>query len=280
MSASDFSEVDLDLLADYLGGVLTGTPDEERVAARIADDPAWRAAHDDLSGAMTSVSAALRTLDPEPMPADLAARLDAVLRGPADTVVPITAVGERRPGRAAAGRSRSWPRWAAPIAVAAGLITCAGFGLTQFSQQADDAGSTAENAAALPAAGDGSMVQPPAVEQILTTGTDYTRSTLAQRLPRTAAQMPAAPAPDTAGSVEPLSEQPEAAALLACLDAIARENAGGTIAVQSVDYASFEGTPALVVEFTAANGGWSWASGRDCGTPGTGAATLARVPVR
>jgi hypothetical protein len=68
-------------------------------------------------------------------------------------------------------------------------------------------------------------------------------------------------------------------ALMACLDAIGQANGAGTITVQSVDYARFEGNPALVVRFSAANGSWVWASGPACGAPGSGAATVASVPV-
>ena len=50
--------------------------------------------------------------------------------------------------------------------------------------------------------------------------------------------------------------------------------------MESVDYARFDGAPALIVRFTAANGRWAWASGPACGTPAAGAATLGKVPVR
>ena len=56
--------------------------------------------------------------------------------------------------------------------------------------------------------------------------------------------------------------------------------AGLSLSVLFVDYARYEGAPALIVGFTAANGGWTWAVGPECGTPGAGAATLAKVPVR
>ncbi|WP_373688915.1 hypothetical protein [Verrucosispora sioxanthis] len=42
MSAGEFSEVDHDLLADYLGGALDGTPEHAEIARRVAQDPAWR----------------------------------------------------------------------------------------------------------------------------------------------------------------------------------------------------------------------------------------------
>jgi hypothetical protein len=91
--ADQFGEVDIDLLADYVGGALTGTPDESAVAARIADDPVWQSAYTALSEGMTFVTTELSRLTPEPMPADLAAHLDALFTGPpADLAAPTNAV--------------------------------------------------------------------------------------------------------------------------------------------------------------------------------------------
>ena len=47
-----------------------------------------------------------------------------------------------------------------------------------------------------------------------------------------------------------------------------------------LDYATFEGAPALIVQFSAANGIRVWAVGPECGTRGAGAASLAQLPVR
>jgi hypothetical protein len=71
----------MDLLADYVGGVLDGTPDESVVAGLVADDPGWRSAHATLTGGLAAVHDGLRALAavPEPMPADVCARLDAAL---------------------------------------------------------------------------------------------------------------------------------------------------------------------------------------------------------
>ena len=82
MTGAEFGGVDIDLLADYIGGALTGTPEESAVAARIAGDPDWQAAYASLTDGMAFVSAELGRFEPEPMPADLAARLDAALTPP------------------------------------------------------------------------------------------------------------------------------------------------------------------------------------------------------
>jgi len=61
---------------------------------------------------------------------------------------------------------------------------------------------------------------------------------------------------------------------------IGGENGAGSITASSVDFAKFDGKPAIVVRFTAPNGAWAWASGPSCGTLSGHADTLAKVPVR
>jgi hypothetical protein len=74
--------VDQDRLADFVGGALEGTPDDDAVRALIESDPGWAAAHADLVAATAAVSADLRTVGSRPhaVPDDVAARLDALLR--------------------------------------------------------------------------------------------------------------------------------------------------------------------------------------------------------
>ncbi|GAA0450992.1 hypothetical protein Ade02nite_75870 [Paractinoplanes deccanensis] len=279
MTGAEFSGVDIDLLADYIGGALEGTPDESVVATLIADDPRWRAAYETLGGRMAMVGAELGRLPAEPMPDDLAARLDEAFSAPRLTLVPGDPEAPAAAARKRAGRRM---RWATPIAIAAGVVAFVGFGLDYLagrdSAQENQATSAAGSAEQAPAA-------PPPT---LSSGTDYTRATLttAPVQPLDAASMPdstfsAEKNSDRAtGALPGLSRLAPLAALQACLDAIQRENAGGPLSVESVDYARFEGAPAVVVRFTAANGLWAWASGAECGTPAGGADTLAKLPVR
>jgi hypothetical protein len=136
----------------------------------------------------------------------------------------------------------------------------------------------------------------PTGEQILASGVDYQRTTLQQNTMRTLAG-PDATAPTAASGTtgkkasaaphelakdlahDALARLRPSEALLACLGAVARENDAGTITVQTVDYARYEGLPALVVRFSAGNGNWAWASGPECGTEAGGAATRGRVQV-
>jgi hypothetical protein len=311
VTADEFGEVDFDLLADYVGGALDGTPEHATVTALIASEPAWRVAHDELARGMAAVGAALGALGTaaEPMPAEVATRLAEAFAaaGPAagdeelgsrggrhlssvPAGVPAERASVRKRGPEKRGRRL---RWAAPIAVAAAAIAFVGFGIDYLAGRSPEATSDsaassgagrAENAPMLateqaPAAA-GVAGLPPAAE-IKSTGTDYLPATLAKvgtKDARKVAPAPGGVATDTA--VDPLARLRPGAGLLACLQAIADAHGAGAITVQSLDYARFTGTPALVVRFTATDGTWAWASGATCGSPGTGAATLGSSKVR
>ncbi len=330
----EFGEVDIDLLADYIGGALDDTPAGATVAALIADDPAWRDTHRQLSAGMTQVGSHLTALDPEPMPAELAARLEQLFTAdlpqrPTLALVHIDgAPGVPKHGRLPGRRMR----WGAPIAVAAAAVALVGFGADYL------AGRHAQHVTATSGKSDAVPAFTPAAGQTFHSGTDYSAETLAAgpmqaqvlTAPRSEAGTSAGegfahrPAPTTSAGggfapgsapsaanlspdLHPVSpralEQPKSGAdsarsagaalslgtlqrlevreaLDACLAAIERENGAGAIAVRSVDYARFAGEPAVVVQFSATNGSWGWASGPACGTPDTGAATLTKVPVR
>jgi hypothetical protein len=294
VTGAEFEGVDIDLLADYVGGALDGTPDQERVADLVATDDAWRTAYEALEPGMIAVGAVLRELEPEPMPDDLAARLDTMFRSTAPAASAPPAFDER-PARTASVESteavpsnvvdfekaRRRRRWVAPIAVAAAAVAFAGFGVNSFiaSDAADSGGGmvSAENAPLSDNAA--------AAGEVLRSDTDYTESTLAQA--------PAVQLRSAAGSVdspqvssgEDLSasrlarlNMPDAVA--ACIQEITRANGGMVISVDFMDYARFNGSPALIVRFSATNGSWVWAVGPECGTPGAGADELERVPVR
>jgi hypothetical protein len=339
VTGAEFHGVDIDLLADFVGGALDGTPEADRVAALIAAEPAWQEAFELLAPEMATVGALLGELPVEPMPQDVVARLDAALATLAEPAATATTVGtasivstadtasttstagtastaeatdavgpaatpgagldaetpgaglgageagahgvpktvvdldERRRKR---GNHR-WVRWAAPIGIAAGAVAFMGYGLSRPQSSSDKASSEAA-----PAAGGAIVAATPAA--ILSSGLDYTLGTLGQSLkratdkPLTTSADSGDPAPglDAVG----LARLRDPAALLDCLSAIAQENGAGALAAASVDYARFEGQPAVIVRFTADNGEWAWASGADCGLPSGDADTLGKVPVR
>ncbi|MEV8506726.1 hypothetical protein AB0368_18195 [Actinoplanes sp. NPDC051475] len=375
MTGAEFSEVDFDLLADYVGGALDGTPDEAVVAALIVGHPGWRRAHADLVEATGAMTVALQAWgdEAEPMPADVLARLDAAfataavgdMSDGAVTAVSdmsdgvITAGGDGTGGESAArddsglvtvgadaGRAASGParavttddgvasgrhlvavpnddaqlttarkrarrlKWAAPIGIAAGLVAFLGFGIQQFgAAESQDSATSAGGAAdqSAPEA-DHALALPAGPGQVLTSGTDYHRQTLAQAAVRamaapdegdhsgSATPQPLTALPETresgaqgkaanptAGVIadpnDPLGRLKAQETLLACLDAISGLNGAGPITAQSIDYARYDGAPALIVQFTAGNGGWVWAAGADCGTPGSGADKLGSAKV-
>ncbi|WP_436525123.1 hypothetical protein [Actinoplanes sp. HUAS TT8] len=299
MTGAEFHGVDIDLLADYVGGALDGTPEAERVAALVAQDPGWQEAYALLVPEMATVGALLGDLPVEAMPDDVVARLDAALAREAavspraaDAVresaepetsgadaVPQIVVGldERRRKR---GNSR-WVRMAAPIGIAAGVVGVVGYGLFGPSDSASDSGASTTS-------GEKAAEAPAALPPVTASGLDYTLGTLGQAVSSATADTMASPPSQNAqtyvagaaGEGGPLDRLRLPQALLDCLDAIAQENGGGPLAASSVDYARFDGKPALVVRFTAANGEWAWASGADCGLPGGGADTLGSSPVR
>ena len=313
MIGPEFSEVDIDLLADYVGGALDGTPDETVVAGLIADDPAWRAAHDALTGGTAVVGAQLRLLGaaPEPMPTDVAVRLDAALAelapltGPVDGARPSDAVpaaqpsgaGDAEPRRhlaavpaevgsgggrpATPARRRALRRWAAPIAVAAGVLAFAGIGLGELLSGGDESAdltSSAGSQAAPMMESQDSAGAAVGDEQVRASGTDYRRDTLqaaavgasnrAKQGAKVEGSSPRARVLDAGSIVPALQRLSVREALIACIHAIAAEHGAGPVDVDSADFARFEGSPALVVHFTASDGSWAWVSGPDCGAPG------------
>ncbi|BFU47998.1 hypothetical protein [Krasilnikovia sp. MM14-A1004] len=310
MTGADFSDVDIDLLADYVGGVLDGTPEAAEVAARIDADPQWRDAHEAMLAGMAAVTAELHAMGaaPEPMPSDVAARIDAALATAADPAplddIPRDATGAGQAprrhlvavpsGGARVGTARRRWRWAAPVGVAAAVLAFAGFGVNHLVQPesknaSDSAGSTAMIA---PAAG-GAAVLPDAAH-IVTSGKDYApgtwRAEAERALPAPASAQDRAE-PSTKGaapSVEaltgdvaaPLQRLRARDALQACLDAIAREYGSVPVVAQTIEYARFQQAPSLIVRFAGPDGTWIWVSGPDCGAPGAGAATRFHVKVR
>ena len=279
MTGAEFGGVDIDLLADYIGGALEGTSDESAVATLIAEDPAWREAYAQLSGGVEVVRAELGGFGPAPMPDDVAARLDAMFA----PVPQLTVVRGDAPDGVREKKRNRRMRWATPIAIAAGFIAFVGFGADYLAGRgSDDSADTASSAA-------GSEESNAALDSGVitkTTGTDYTRATLAQEpvepmnAPKSSNSLGVQEEPQRAPlSGSALSRLLDPAALEDCLAAIQQEN-GGTIAVRSVDYARFDGAPALIVRFDGSGGSWAWAVGPLCGTPAGDADTIAQVPVR
>ncbi|MFI6782297.1 hypothetical protein [Micromonospora sp. NPDC050276] len=190
MTTEGFREVDADLLADYLGGALEGTPQQDEVAQLVSADPAWAGAYALLAPAVTEVRADLtRWAEPPPeMPQAIADRLVAALAGAEPTsdsstaeeltatpgvhpggdaatplVVPVQGGAGRRPAvstsvgsvrRASTGpgrRQRGWARRGAPVAAAAIAVVAVALGLNQLSMRGASEDSGATSAMDHPA---------------------------------------------------------------------------------------------------------------------------------
>jgi hypothetical protein len=345
VTTGEFRGVDQDLLADYLGGALDGTPEQTAVARLIDEDPTWAGAHAALAPAVAQVGADLAAWGEAAteMPLTVADRITAALAGagpaehstgPAEhltgpaqhltgsaeqaagsvgqrvggadqasgAAVPAQPVGGsgRTPGglRPAKGRDddggpgrrrRRWTRLSGPVALAAASLAAVGLGVNHLatSRSADIASGTAlsqpaeDRAAGLPFRTTGTPLR---------SGTDYTPEALAGRAdasagPKITVSGPG-PAPGTgtdgqrmpfAGGLDRLTDQ---TALTACLGEISAEHARGLLTVEQVDYAGFQGQPALVVRFLDPTGErWAWVSGPECGVPGSGADTRYRTRV-
>ncbi|RZU72415.1 hypothetical protein EV384_0776 [Micromonospora kangleipakensis] len=221
--------------------------------------------------------------------------------GAGPSAVPAQTPGHRHTGRAVRpadgpgggtgpGRGpRRWARIAGPVVLAAASVGAVGLGLNQLVATRTDTAVTADRGENAGAPG------PLAAEPFRTTGpprrsgTDYTPEQLSgvspPKVPPAAgssARETGAAAPEdqrlsAAGGLDRLSGRD---ALDACLREITAEHGGGAVAVDLVDYASFQGRPALVVTFVDAGGArWAWVSGPECGVPGSGADTRFRTRV-
>lgn len=311
MTTGRFREVDHDLLADYVGGALDGTPDEVTVARLVEEDAAWADAYARLAPAVADVRADLLAwgTTAAEMPPAVNDRILAALasagepadeaHSPASPVVPAQAHGAARrpagvprsgvpattgPGR----RRRRWTRIGAPVALAAVAVTAVGLlGLDQLAgrQGSDNAVTDAAGENAAPAAGQPARTAAPPLHSgrdytpdALSGGTAAARQFSASGDPM-AAQEDRAPGGRVAGPIG-LDRLEDPGALTACLSEISAEHGNVPLVVDLVDYARFQGRPALVVRFTDATGArWAWVSGPECGVPGSGSDTRYRARV-
>ena len=234
------------LLAEYAEGLLTGTPEGAAVEERLAADERWAAAYAEVRAALVAVGDDLAVFGaPEPIPADVAARVEAALaRMGRPAAVPLRS-RRRRYLAVASGVAAA----AVAVAVGGGIITGAA------GNHGGDAGSTVRATSAVPpspgenpapgeartfgsAAAPGPLPTEVGGAQITSTGTDYA--------PAGRAGLPAsAPARDHAAPVPvALRRLAEPAALARCLAAV--RTVTGSV-VRSADFARWRGAPALIV---------------------------------
>jgi hypothetical protein len=280
--------VDLDRLADYAAGVLDATAAAE-VERHVGTDEGWARALDALVIADEAIRAELHDLaasQPARMPADVAGRIDDALRQ-IDREPPVVSIAAAR-----ARRERAHRRFVTGIMAAAAtlvLVLC-GVTLVRGDLSQRDSGTAAgapqaENDAppvAAPGltndsggAGDASIL-------MRSSGADYTRQAL-QRL--TEQSGPRAVLTDSAGQKvgpdavhefsvpqmvaqsvpSPLTRLTDKTALAACLSAIRVKYPG---VPTLIDYARYEGRPALIVSVRTDRSTTVVAVGGGCGLIG------------
>jgi hypothetical protein len=290
-------EVDLDRLADYVGGALDGTPDEAVVAQLVATDPRWTRAHAALVAADAFVRTDLATLaaDPARMPDDVAARLTAALAAEPAPPAPATVDHGPQlsvlPGDRLAHVPSPARRWRSVAAVAAAAILLA-LGAASLAPQLRGSGAKSSGVAAsadraaTPYRGEASGTASAgtfdaAPLDVRASGSDYTAGTLAalggaltadatgKSARDEAAEASTAPPSGPTGIPDPLRRLTEPGARAVCLNAVVARY-GGT--VRLLDYARYQGSPALIVLLDGAGGvvgrKWVVAVGPTCGAGG------------
>jgi hypothetical protein len=280
--------VDLDLLADYAAGALDPAAADE-VADLVRTDDRWARALEALTRADETVRAELRdlTLADLTMPPDVAARLESALTEAASpsrsNVVSIVAARARR-RRLMTGVTAAA---ATLVLFVCGLAVVKGVyrsetASTSAGGAAQDAGAPAREGQAPPAvkpsppAGTGSS----SALVVAATNGDYTTQDLRQLLDKPAPDYvrdggPGKTTSDTAAPVAPqplplsvppaLSRLAAPDALAACLAALRGPHPGEPALI---DYARFEGRPALIIQIRSGTAVTVVAVGEQCGLSG------------
>jgi hypothetical protein len=305
VTGTDFEGIDLDRLADYVSGALDGTPDAAAVADLVATDPRWTRAHAALVAADALVRADLAELadQPEPMPEDVMARLDAAFAAEpaladagADRKPPLTVLPGGRSAPVPAAPRR---RWRSVVGIAAAIVVLGVGGITLAPQLREHSNSTASRSdagsaesqgrvpsATAPKSAPGLEYGTPGAPSVNASGSNYTDQTLsalgAAAGPPVAAQgdsaksnrpnaleAPSQPAVPLAAVPETLRPLAQPDARDSCVKAILKEY-GGTATL--LDYAQYQGSPALVVVIDGVHGvpgrQWVVVVGPKCGTDG------------
>jgi hypothetical protein len=293
--------VDLDRLADYIGGALDGTPEADSVARLIAEDARWASAASTLERADSLVRADLHALAalPEPMPAEVSARIDGALQSAPPALSPVA--GSQADARTAGlrDRRRRMRRWTAAAAVAAGVVAL-GFGVVTALPDAGSNNNAPTSGQGLSRQGESNAqagALPPGLgaasgARVVASGNDYRRGGLSAladapvpgAAPRGSDMRSVNEAnqnrlPDAGAVPDALSRLRDPVALKACVDAVQGEYGGK---VTLIDFARFEGRPAVVILLAGAKGrGGQWAVvvGPDCGLGGGIADELFNGPV-
>jgi hypothetical protein len=232
---------DTDLLAEFRAGLSAGRCGR-RIGAHVAGCDRCAALGDRLAG----VSALLAGVPPPVMPPSVVQRLEAVLAAEAERRADPERVGgdglADRAADARPARHRGFrlvqARLLAPAAAV--VLAAAGYGLSQIGRGPSPAPPPAPRAA---------LMRPALYLSVVTTGTDYQRSTIRQRLE--------AELRSTTPSGQPASLQ-----VRACVLGLTSKTSA--ITAIRVEKARFEGRPALVIIASTAGAEKVWVAGPGC----------------
>ena len=273
---SPIDDDELDRLADYTAGLLDPV-EAARVRELIDTDAAWARAYAGLTAAGPRLDSALSQLGGAPIPDDVAERLSAALavqEPPRDTgTAKVVDLSTRR-------------RWARPAVgvVAAAAVAAAIFGgIAQLSPTSGPSANkgTSANSEPFLSSGGAPGAAGPATLAVRHSGTNYTAQTL-----RDADRTVPGPAPSAAGAQNSdrdlapaapeagLSRLTDSGELLTCLAAVTHRYGGAPV---SVDYANYQGAPALIVVLVVDGSRRIVVAGPNCGLPGAGADVRAAV---
>lgn len=290
MSERSEQPVELDLLAEYSAGLLE--PEQAAGIERlVATDPAWAGTLAALTDATPRVQAALAGLGAVAAPADVVARLDAAIPRAAGAGATVVDISTRR-ARGERGRRerRRWSRGAlAATGVAAAIALIAGGVVLRHNPFGSrESGSTMSSGAAAVAPDAASGKAPATGPAILATGTDYTPQTLlsvaGHRPAASQAEGPGVAENSASGQMrsaampQPLARLTAAGDRQTCLNQVTAEHGGGMPTM--VDYARYQGEPAMVVVLSGPGAGEVVVVGPDCGLPGSGTDQIYAVPLR
>jgi hypothetical protein len=259
---ADGPHPDVDTLSDLDGGVLESTPDEARLRAHVADCAPCA----DLIGHLRGTRSLLAGLPGVPLPADVAARLDTALAEVAVTPVAgsggATVLTTRGKRHRLGGAPRRWLPGAGVAAAGVALLLAGAVGLSTFR----DHGGNRRVASRATAGGAAGAVAP--LRTPVTSGRDYTPATLTAgvvsllppRPTRTPSSPPPTPTPPPValapnrsaetGTQAALASLHQPAALRACVTELAGTD---RITPLAVDFARFQGKPAVVVVLPSKN---------------------------
>jgi hypothetical protein len=275
--------VDFDRLADYVGGALDGTPDADTVTHLVATDDQWARAYDAMLGADAIVTNQLSGLAamPEPMPDDVFAKLTAAFAAEPPLTGEKPHLSVLPGGRTTTAATPSRRRWSTVVGVAAAVAVIGVGGVAVLPRLlGGDTRSATSSGAGFGQERPNSAQEPGSTAQSDTAGNPPTLAapTTALADPKVATPEggpgikgvgPSAPPVAPPAVPDQLRRLSEPDGRTACVNAILAEY-GGSVAL--LDYARYQGSPALVVLIDGAykvpNRKWVVVVGPNCGIGG------------